>query len=541
MNKQQALKIIDESKDIYLNKDQKLFAKSIINSLNDKDDIQGYLDFIMKRTGLGFKFDIAPDIAEGRIAVVNEMKDKRINVSDIVDENENKLIIGENYEALKNLLLTHEEKIDIIYIDPPYNTESAKTDGNNSSKEGNPSKFIYKDKFGRNGWLNMMRERLVLAKRLLSPQGTIFVSIDDAEQAYLKILMDEIFGEENFIGTFPRQIASGGKNNGSLIAKEHDYIVSYSFIDEFQGISVDEQSFKLDDNDGRGKYQLRSLVAAPGAFERFGSQTNEIEFNGKKFLPKKADGSPWYWRWGSERVKLGKDLNLIVEKNGTLFAKMYLEYDFKQGDTQLVKKNRTKLASSRMWNESIFSNGRGSEELKTIGLKFPFPKPLTLIKSLISLIGKNAIILDFFAGSGTTGHAVLELNKEDGGNRKFILVTNNENNIGVDITYERLHRVIVGKTSDGKNDFEWTKNNVPFIGAPLRVFNIKHYNVQISEIDKLDAIKNEAIKNLRKLSPIYKPSEIDVYYDLDGLNPYNEEQLKQEYSTDSIEVKDEAN
>jgi adenine-specific DNA methylase len=151
MTKEQAINKINNTPSIYLNDDQKRIARGIINSISKNEDVLNYFDFIMKRADVGFKFDVAPEIALGRIAIVNEMKKLNINISNKVDINENKLIIGDNYEALKNLLLTHKEKIDIIYIDPPYNTNKSKEDGNVSSKEGESSKFIYKDKFGRNG------------------------------------------------------------------------------------------------------------------------------------------------------------------------------------------------------------------------------------------------------------------------------------------------------------------------------------------------------------------------------------------------------
>ena len=148
----------------------------------------------MKRT-VGFGFDYSPEIAKGRIVLLEEDKKRRINVGDEVTADENKLIIGDNYNALKSLLCTHKGKIDVIYIDPPYNTERASEEGNYSSKEKQgEGRFLYKDKFGRTGWLTMMKDRLHKAKDLLSEDGIIFVSIDDNQHAYLKILMDQIFG-----------------------------------------------------------------------------------------------------------------------------------------------------------------------------------------------------------------------------------------------------------------------------------------------------------------------------------------------------------
>lgn len=151
MNKKKHLinkiKIFDNK---YFNEDQKKIAISILESAPE-EEVQAYADFIFMKRRTGFAFDYSPEIAKGRLITLKEDIDRRINVGDKLEEDENKLIIGDNYNALKSLLVTHKEKIDVIYIDPPYNTESAKTDGNQSSKEGESSKFIYKDKFGRGG------------------------------------------------------------------------------------------------------------------------------------------------------------------------------------------------------------------------------------------------------------------------------------------------------------------------------------------------------------------------------------------------------
>ena len=234
MNKRDIL--IDQMKQFdnkYFNEDQKTIAINILKNAPEQE-VQAYADFLFNKRRTGFSFDYSPEIAKGRLITLREDKDRRINVDDNITEDENKLIIGDNYNALKALLITHKEKIDVIYIDPPYNTESAKNDGNNDSyKEGESSKFIYKDKFGRTGWLNMMKDRLTLAKDLLKDDGVIFVSIDDSEQAYLKVLMDEIFGESNFVSSLAVELTKtqGMKvksaKNGSIV-KGHEYILIYS-------------------------------------------------------------------------------------------------------------------------------------------------------------------------------------------------------------------------------------------------------------------------------------------------------------------------
>lgn len=492
--KRELIEIIKKFDNRWFNEDQKNIAISIIENAPDKE-AKKYFDFVVMKRNTGFAFDYSPEIAKGRI-IIPELDTKRGSNS----YEENKLIVGDNYNALQLLKLTHKKKIDVIYIDPPYNTDSAKGDGNHSSKDGMKSaKFIYKDKFGRTGWLSMMKDRLEIANELLTDNGVIFASIDDAEQAYLKVLMDDVFGEEKFLASLPRTIARGGKNNGTSFAKEHDYVLVYGNIKSLNGKAVDSSNFKFDDNDGRGKYQLRDLMAAPGAFERTGSQTKQIKFNGKTYKPTKSDGTPWYWRWGEERVKLGIDLGIVVEKNGKLMTKLYFDYDFKQGDKELKKKARTQLFSTTELVSSAFTNGKGSNELKSLGLTFSFPKPLNLLIYLLELIPNNEdiTVLDFFAGSGTTGHAVHVLNEKKGTNMKFILCTNNEKGIADKITTTRLEK----------------------IGVPFNRININDDHIIDIETQNTDKLTKEVLKGLQFISKDYTPKELELYYDLSALNP----------------------
>ncbi len=526
MTKQEAISKIKSKPSTYLNDDQKTVAIGIINSIPEGEDVLKYFDFIMKRSDVGFKFDVAPEIATGRIAVVNEMTNLNINTSEEIDVNENKLIIGDNYEALKNLLLTHKEKIDVIYIDPPYNTEKSKEDGNASSKEGERSKFVYKDKFGRNGWLNMMRERLILARRLLTNEGVIFVSIDDTEQAYLKVLMDEIFGESNFICNFIWEKTYAPKNNNKCVSTDHDYILCYRKSDQlsvFQRLQRTEKNnslYRYDDQDGRGVYRIDNLTVKNG--KHF-----PIEINGQTYFPGKHNG----WRLSETKIyQLIKENRIYIPQgeNKRLAYKRYLN---EVGGI---------ISSSILKYGLVGHTDSNQKELNSILNQqlFDYPKGIKLIKYLIQLIphNKNATVLDFYAGSGTTAHAVMDLNREDGAKRNFILITNNENNIGINITYNRLHRIIKGQTIEGKKDFAWIKKNDPYNNASLRVFNIKHFDVETNQIKKLDSITKFAVENLNKLNPLHKTksNDIQIYYDLDGLNPLNEAQEKQLYSTDKI-------
>ena len=194
---------IDKISKESFNGEQKIIAKQIIDAASE-ENIDAIYQFISQRVKTGFVFDAAPEVNHGCVALLNERKDLDITSPDLI-QNSHRLIIGENYDALKNLLVTYTDQetgkglIDFIYIDPPYNTEKAKNEGNDHKEDVESSKFIYRDKFTRDGFLNLLNERLKLAKSILSDDGVIFCSINDSEQAYLKVLMDEIFGEENFI------------------------------------------------------------------------------------------------------------------------------------------------------------------------------------------------------------------------------------------------------------------------------------------------------------------------------------------------------
>ncbi|MBR1428882.1 MAG: site-specific DNA-methyltransferase, partial [Rickettsiales bacterium] len=175
---------------------------------------------------------MAPEVQNDCIALIEKDNKLSFESNALGEKLTHKLIIGENYDALKNLLAVYENKIDFIYIDPPYNTESTRTDGNSLTDiEGqNTGKFIYRDKYSRTGWLNMMNERLQLARKLLSDKGVIFISIDDNEQAYLKVLCDDVFGEENFVKELVWESGKpfGYKATTHTWPRCHEYILHYA-------------------------------------------------------------------------------------------------------------------------------------------------------------------------------------------------------------------------------------------------------------------------------------------------------------------------
>lgn len=409
-----------------------------------------------------------------KIPTFEEVKDKEI-VSN-KDDKFNFLLEGDNLHSLYLLEKTHKGKIDVIYIDPPYNT-------------GNKD-FVYDDNFvesedgfKHSKWISFMERRLKIAYYLLRNEGVIFISVDDKEQSQLKMICDEIFGEDNFIACMPRRTKSSGKTTNKISAN-HDYVLIYEKVKNqsiIVGIQHNDEGFRYEDEyvTERGKYKLNQTLDYD-SLSYSSSLDYPIEIDGVTLYPggdyekykerqngnyKRAD---WAWRWSKDLFEFGLKNGFIVVKKGKnglprIYTKTYLNAKIQKDDIdgyKIVIEERTKPMSSIEFVESKYSNDNAKKDLVKIfgNSEFDYPKPVELLKTIIGIYNnKDAIILDFFAGSGTTGQAVLELNNEDDGNRQFILCTNNENNICEDITYQRLKTVISGtrkdntKYSDGIN------------------------------------------------------------------------------------------
>ena len=434
------------------------------------------LGLLREQKKYGIVWEDKPEDVEQQLAtelpVLTEVKDRFIKGS-TPDAPNHILIEGDNLHALTALSYTHEGKIDVIYIDPPYNT-------------GNKD-FVYNDSFvdredgyRHSKWLSFMNKRLKIAKRLLSNRGVIFISIDDNEQAPLKLLGDEVFGESNFIGQLILKTATD--NNATQINTEHEYMLCYclnranqgnwkrtgqaakNIIQKYkelkaQGLSVESIQKELRKWIKENKNDLPQVAHYNNVDDKgvYSSSSNSSNPHPGGYMydiihpitmlpcPKPANG----WRWpkstfddydAAGEIEWGKDESTQPHvKKRIETATDYLR-------TLIYEDNRgTTLALADIFNgKKVFDN----------------PKPQKVLQRVLDFAsGKDAIILDFFAGSGTTLHATMQLNADDNGRRQCIIVTNNENGICENVTYERNKRVIKGYTTPKGVDIEGLHNN----------------------------------------------------------------------------------
>lgn len=457
------------------------------------DEKSELIKLLRSQKKYGLVWEDKPEDAEQRMVneqpVLVEVPERAI-LSDDAEAPNHILIEGDNLEALTALSYTHAGKIDVIYIDPPYNT-------------GNKD-FIYNDSFvdkedgyRHSKWLSFMNKRLKIAKNLLSDKGVIFISIDDNEQAPLKMLCDEIFGERNFVAKFDWRKKTGA-NDAKDIAVITESILLYSnskvLAVEREIWNRDEGSrnmkrFKFSDEfvETRGKYYLDTLDR--GGLQYSDSMNYGIEApDGGMIYPNGRSefvNDGWIWKWGKDKVKWGlenKFLEFVISKksSGSKYTIKYKVYENVDNEGNIRKK------VGRAFTNFIFEpiNQQGNSELMALFGEVPFsnPKPLGLLQYLLNtIVIKNVTILDFFAGSGTTLHATMQLNAEDGGHRQCILVTNNENGICENVTYERNRRVIQGYTTPKGEEIPGLTHN-----------NLRYYKTKFVPRDK-------TTKNLRDL------------------------------------------
>ncbi|MBO4850136.1 MAG: site-specific DNA-methyltransferase [Prevotella sp.] len=368
-----------------------------------------------------------------QLPFLEEVKERAIK-SETPDAPNHVLIEGDNLEALTVLSYTHEGKIDVIYIDPPYNT-------GNKDFIYNDSYVDTEDSYRHSKWLSFMSKRLKIAKRLLSEKGVIFISIDDNEQAQLKLLCDEVLGNNNFIGNVIWEKTDSPRMDVKGFTVRHDFILVYAkkdfILKRIKPQNIPEHYNKIDDK-GR-KYYLKPLRLMGG--HKSDSLYYGIEApDGSIIYPKETNGDNGCWRWSKEKY------NDEIERIEWIKGKKGWSANFR-----IYADNLTPTPVSTIWTFDMVGSTRTAKtELSSVIQQFIFsyPKPSTLISFIFRIASdKSSLILDFFAGSGTTLHATMQLNSEDGGHRQCILVTNNENGICEQVTYERNKRVICGYTT----------------------------------------------------------------------------------------------
>lgn len=398
------------------------------------------------------------------IPVFTEVKDKEI-IGDPESEQCNFLLEGDNLHSLKLLEKTHKGKIDVIYIDPPYNTGSKDFVYNDSIIDGN-------DGYRHSKWLSFIAARLLVAKNLLSATGMIMISINDVELYSLKLLCDSIFGESNYLANIIWQ-STPGSNTGLDIKTVTEYVLCYAKNKEKCKISSkpveDDDKYSLQDEylEKRGKYVLNKLDRRMTGQHYSDALNYQIKMpDGQLLYPgsNTAKEENWNWRWSQSKVKWGIENDFIVFKKKKDKWAVYFKQYYKV-DNNAMPINRSLPYQNLIKDLNGANSARGTQEVMNLfGKKaFDYPKPLNLIKYLLKIpFGKEITVLDFFAGSGTTAQAVMELNNEDAGKRKFVLCTNNDNNICEEVTYQRLKTVITGKRQDGSDYSEGRKANLKY-------------------------------------------------------------------------------
>ena len=441
------------------------------SKLEDIPKLEKLLELVdSKRYGLVWEehAELVEEEMKTKIPVFIEDNSRKIE-GDPSTSDYNFLLEGDNLHSLHLLSKTHSNMIDVICIDPPYNT-------------GN-EEFIYNDKiidkndiYAHSKWLSFMSKRLEIARTLLKESGIIFISIDDNEQAPLKMLCDEIFGKDNFIAVLPTIMNLKGNQDEFGFAGTHEYTICYSKnkkksrINEFPTSDEEFEEWLEDDKglykqgatlkrtgqdaprDRRAKSYFPILVKDNKVTSITEAEYNSIydkdsnRFNddfvtdllikyeslGYDVILPESNGEKTSWRWQYSKVKNEADEILIIQ--GRYGPSLYKKQRPTIGDRP------TKKPKSIFYKPEYSSSNGTAQVRKIFGKKiFNNPKPIDLIKDFLFLsTNNNSIVLDFFAGSGTTAHALALLNKEDGGNRKYILCTNNENNICEEVTYKRI-------------------------------------------------------------------------------------------------------
>lgn len=454
-----------------------------------------------------------PVLVEDKSKAIIAFDDCRAKISEPSQTPNHILIEGDNLHALTALTYTHEGKVDVIYIDPPYNT-------------GNKD-FVYNDSFvdsedgyRHSKWLSFMEKRLRIAKKLLSDRGVIFISIDDNEQANLKLLCDEVFGGMDFLATIPWRKRTAKSDVPHSLSQDYEWIQCYCKQNFSAGIKKQSRKYYETEDLPNRPWRIHDLTQQKSAEERPKSYFDIIDpKNGKRYPanPKNAwritvDTFPQYL--ADKRIVFPGDYPFLK------ITKPVLRY-FKADDEKKAGELFGFTTVSTDLPKDVGMTQEGTKILNDIfeNKVFGFPKPLSLVRYLLQIatpLSNNITILDFFAGSGTTLHATMQLNAEDGGHRKCILVTNNENNICEKVTYERNKRVVNGYTTPKGVEVAGLKDNnlryyrTEFVPRDLSTTGQK--NLMLASTDLL-CIKNDLYEEKDMFGDIKLRKHIARYFD----------------------------
>ena len=451
------------------------------------------------------------------------------------DTTENIYIEGDNLEVLKLLRQNYYNSIKMIYIDPPYNTgndfvynDTFKMDKEESDKaEGiisENNEKLQKNQKSTNryhaNWLNMMYPRLKLARDLLTDDGVIFISIDDNEQANLKRLCDEIFGEENFVSELIWKSKSGGANDSRFFATDHEYVIVFAKNSNNLVINVDKNAIVTtiyNQKDEKGSYSLDRLDKQSICYSK--SLDYEIkDEKGNSYYPKHKDikNPNATWRWSKETVKQRYDE--LVFKDGNVYTKNY--------------KKEGSIARSLLIDERFGRTRTGKTDFTSLFDRpyFSAPKPHKLISYFLDIsIEKYDIILDFFSGSATTAHAVMQLNSEDNRNRKYIMVqlpeTTDEKSEAFKAGYKNIAEIgkerIRRAGEKIKQEIEEYNSNlklgeepkeVPDIG--FKVFKVDDTNIKWYDLENFNEESQYSFDDPDSLDFVLGSNDIDIVYEI---------------------------
>jgi len=448
----------------------------------------------LKKNNLGLVFENKEeDVVEQSKTKVPVLKEVVKNRIDLDEAHPNNLMIeGDNYLALSVLNYTHKKSIDLIYIDPPYNTGAKDWKYNNDYVDS-------EDTYRHSKWLSFMRHRLNLAKELLKEDGFIVCAIDHNELFTLGVLMDKIFGEQNRIGIVSVVHKPEGRNQEKFFGTSNEFMLVYARNinkADFNKTVLDEElQERFDCEDEFGSYRLKNFIRLTDG--KYSLRENKPHFFYSIYVSKDLNKFSLVKKDGFSEVTptTDKGVERTWKTTKETFIKLANKRDIvaKNEDGRLVlyEKLREDQVIKTHWIKKEYHayhfGTKVLEEILGSAKQFDFPKSIHLIIDIVKLITKkDAVVLDFFAGSGTTGHAVLEMNKIDGGNRKFIVCTNNENNnggkggIAQSVCYPRIKSVIKGYRN---------KKSEKVAGLSSNLF---YYQTDLVDIEQIHKVPDDA-------------------------------------------------